>query len=173
MTLFALDDAGSGPPLLLVHGFPTTRRLWKETAPRLAAAGLRVLAPDLIGYGDSPDAEDVGMENQARWLVELLDDLGIGQVALIAHDVGTAAAQILTARRPERVRRLVLTRPSGPWAPSPAFAIGTRTRQGGSSRCLRAGCGFCGRFSAPFPEKRAESASFMLPAVSTRSRHEE
>lgn len=108
MTRFVLDDAGSGPALLLVHGFPTTRRLWKDAAPRLAAVGLRVLAPDLIGYGDSPGAEDVGMENQARWLVELLDELGIGQVTLIAHDVGTAAAQILTARWPERVRRLVL-----------------------------------------------------------------
>ncbi len=108
MTRFALDDSGSGAPALLVHGFPTTRRLWKDVFPRLTAAGLRVLAPDLLGYGDSPSAPDVGMENQARWLLELLDERGIDRVTLIAHDVGTAAAQILTVRWPERVRELVL-----------------------------------------------------------------
>jgi pimeloyl-ACP methyl ester carboxylesterase len=108
MTRFALEDAGSGPPLMLVHGFPTTRRLWKDVLPRLTAAGLRVLAPDLLGYGDSPGAPDVGMENQARWLLELLDERGIDRVTLIAHDVGTAAAQILTVRWPDRIRGLVL-----------------------------------------------------------------
>lgn len=108
MTRFAVDDTGSGPPLLLLHGFPTTRRLWKHVVPTLVSAGRRVLAPDLIGYGDSPGAEDVGMENQARWLHELLGELGIDRVTVIAHDVGTAAAQILTVRAPERVQRLVL-----------------------------------------------------------------
>jgi pimeloyl-ACP methyl ester carboxylesterase len=108
MTRFALDDQGGGRPVLLVHGFPTSRALWKGVAPRLAAAGLRVLAPDLMGYGDSPGAEDVGMENQAQWLLELLDERGIGQVSLVAHDVGTAAAQILAVRAPGRVRVLVL-----------------------------------------------------------------
>lgn len=108
MIRFALDDAGSGPPLLLLHGYPTTRQLWKHVTPHLLTAGLRVLAPDLIGYGDSPDAPDVGMENQAGWLLELLEERRIDRVTVVAHDVGTAAAQILTARSPERVRRLVL-----------------------------------------------------------------
>jgi pimeloyl-ACP methyl ester carboxylesterase len=104
----ACDDLGTGRAVLLVHGFPTTRALWKGVAPRLLAAGLRVLAPDLAGYGDSPDAPDVGMENQAQWLLDLLDERGIEQVSLVAHDVGTAAAQILTVRAPARVRTLVL-----------------------------------------------------------------
>ena len=39
MTRFALDDAGSGPPLLLLHGYPTTRRLWKGVTPRLVQPG--------------------------------------------------------------------------------------------------------------------------------------
>ncbi len=108
MTSFALDDAGNGPAVLLLHGFPATRALWKDVAPRLAAAGLRVLAPDLIGYGDSQDAADVGMETQAGALLELLDGLGIEQASIVAHDVGTAAAQILAVRAPQRVRSLVL-----------------------------------------------------------------
>jgi pimeloyl-ACP methyl ester carboxylesterase len=108
MTRMARDDAGSGPPVLLVHGFPTTRKLWAGVTSRLALAGLRAIAPDLVGYGDSPDAEDVGMESQAGWLLELLDELGLEQVFLVAHDVGTAAAQLLAVRAPRRVRRLVL-----------------------------------------------------------------
>ena len=108
MTRFALDDTGTGPAVLLLHGFPATRALWKGVVPRLAEAGLRVLAPDLLGYGDSPSAPDVGMENQARWLLELLDARGIGQAVVIAHDVGTAAAQILAVRAPGRIRSLVL-----------------------------------------------------------------
>jgi len=108
MSRFALDDSGGGPPVLLVHGFPATRGLWKEVAPRLASAGFRAIVPDLVGYGASPDAEDVGMERQAGWLLELLDELGIERATVVAHDVGTAAAQILTVQAPTRVRRLVL-----------------------------------------------------------------
>ena len=105
---FALDDVGSGPPVLLLHGFPATRRLWKDVTPLLVEAGFRVLAPDLLGYGDSPDADDAGMAAQAAALLELLDQLALPRVTLVAHDVGTAAAQLLTLRAPERVERLVL-----------------------------------------------------------------
>jgi len=108
MTPFALDDVGAGPPALLLHGFPTTRRLWKDVAPRLVSAGMRVIAPDLLGYGDSPGDADVGMKAQAAALLDLLDQLGVQRAAVFAHDVGTAAVQSLTVRTPERVRRLVL-----------------------------------------------------------------
>lgn len=101
---FALDELGAGAPVLLLHGFPTTRKLWKDVAPALAERGYRVRAPDLIGYGDSPDADDVGMAQQAEWLAALIEE----PTAVVAHDVGTAAAQILTVRHPDRVRRLVL-----------------------------------------------------------------
>jgi pimeloyl-ACP methyl ester carboxylesterase len=104
----ARDDTGEGSPVLLVHGFPTTRRLWAGVIPELVSAGLRAVAPDLAGYGDSPDAPDVGMENQAGWLLSLLDELELRRVTVIAHDVGTAAAQILTVREPDRVCELVL-----------------------------------------------------------------
>jgi haloalkane dehalogenase len=106
----ALEDAGSGQPVLLLHGFPSTRRLWRDVIPLLAAAGRRVLAPDLAGHGDSTCGEAIepDMETQARLLVSLLDALGIARTDIVAHDVGTAAAQILVARAKERVRGLVL-----------------------------------------------------------------
>ncbi len=104
------DELGEGEPVLLLHGFPTTRKLWSHVARRLAEAGLHVLAPDLVGYGESEPAPGVrvGMVNQARWMLELLDRLGIQRVAVVAHDVGTAVAQLMLVRAPERVRALAL-----------------------------------------------------------------
>lgn len=102
----AFDDVGAGTPMLLVHGFPTTRHLWQHVIPHLT--GIRAIAVDLLGYGDSPDAPDVGMAAQAAALLSFLDELGLETVHVAAHDVGTAAAQILTARAPHRVRSLAL-----------------------------------------------------------------
>ncbi len=104
------DDTGSGDPVLLLHGFPTTRLLWKRVAPLLVEAGFRVIAPDLVGYGESscPRALEPDMAKQAGWMLALLDAIRIERAAVVAHDVGTAAAQLLVARAPERARALVL-----------------------------------------------------------------
>lgn len=106
----ALDDAGEGPPVLLLHGFPATRRLWSGVAPSLVESGFRVLVPDLVGYGGStaPAGVPVDMASQARWLLQLLDALGVARVVVVAHDVGSAAAQIMVATAPERVRGLAV-----------------------------------------------------------------
>ena len=100
-------DEGRGPPVLLLHGFPTTNRLWDGVFPALRDAGLRCIAPDLAGYGlsDSPGGEP-GMERQAGWLAELLDGLGVESALIVAHDVGSAAAQILVAADPRRANRV-------------------------------------------------------------------
>jgi pimeloyl-ACP methyl ester carboxylesterase len=104
------DDAGGGDPILLLHGFPTTRRLWEGVAPVLVQAGFRVLAPDLVGYGESscPPTAEPDLANQASWMTGLLDALGVDRFVLVAHDIGTAAAQIIVAEAPQRVRKLVL-----------------------------------------------------------------
>jgi pimeloyl-ACP methyl ester carboxylesterase len=106
----ALDDAGRGDPVLLLHGFPATRRLWSRVAPAIAEAGFRVLAPDLVGYGASEPAlgERVDMASQARWMLQLLEALGVARAVVVAHDVGSAAAQLMLAGAPERVRALVV-----------------------------------------------------------------
>ena len=108
--LISLDDEGQGAPVLLLHGFPASARLWARVMPSLVAAGFRVLAPDLAGYGASRAAPDRGvdMASQARWMLELLDALAVPRVVLIAHDVGSAAAQIMVAEAPQRVRGLVV-----------------------------------------------------------------
>jgi len=106
----ALDDVGEGIPVLLLHGFPATRYLWSRVAPLLTKAGYRLLVPDLVGYGGSeaPAGVPIDMASQARWMLEMMDALGVGQAAVVAHDVGSAAAQIMVATAPQRVRSLVV-----------------------------------------------------------------
>lgn len=105
-----LEDQGSGPALLLLHGFPATRYLWSRVSPLLADSGFRVLAPDLVGYGESeaPPSVRIDMGSQARWMEAALDELGVNRFALVAHDVGTAAAQLMVLNSPERLRGLAL-----------------------------------------------------------------
>jgi pimeloyl-ACP methyl ester carboxylesterase len=105
-----LEDDGKGQPLLLLHGFPATRALWSQVAPLLAGAGFRVIVPDLIGYGESeaPSGARIDMGSQARWMLELLDQLALARVAVIAHDVGSAAAQLMVVNAPQRVRSLAV-----------------------------------------------------------------
>jgi pimeloyl-ACP methyl ester carboxylesterase len=105
-----LDDEGSGAPLLLLHGFPATRYLWSRVIPPLVRAGYRVIAPDLVGYGESeaPAHLRIDMASQAGWMLALLDRLGLSRVSVIAHDVGTAAAQLMVIEAPRRVRGLAL-----------------------------------------------------------------
>lgn len=105
-----LEDAGTGLPLLLLHGFPATRALWSGVAPTLIELGFRVLIPDLVGYGASEAPPDVrvDMASQARWMLELLDTLGLESAILVAHDVGSAAAQLMLAAAPARVRALAI-----------------------------------------------------------------
>jgi pimeloyl-ACP methyl ester carboxylesterase len=104
------EDTGSGVALLLLHGFPANRHLWSEVAPALAARGLRAIVPDLVGYGASAAAATtcVDMASQARWMWGLLDALEVERAYLVAHDVGSAAAQLMTAAAPARVLGLVI-----------------------------------------------------------------
>lgn len=105
-----VDDSGKGLPVLLLHGFPATRMLWSKVAPVLVEAGFRVLVPDLVAYGnsDAPVGLRVDMASQARWMFELLDKLGVTSAAVVAHDVGSAAAQIMVTTAPQRVRGLAV-----------------------------------------------------------------
>lgn len=109
-TRVCLEDDGEGFPLLLLHGFPSTRHLWARVAPPLVDAGFRVLTPDLVGYGESeaPIGVRIDMASQARWMLELLDELAVTRAAIIAHDVGSAAAQLMVLNDPQRVRGLAV-----------------------------------------------------------------
>jgi len=107
---FNLAEAGTGPAVVLLHGFPDSWRLWRHEIPALAAAGRRVVAPDLRGFGESDrpsDVRDYAMPKLVADVVGLLDALGIEQADVVGHDWGAALAWSLTLSAPERVRRLV------------------------------------------------------------------
>jgi 2-hydroxymuconate-semialdehyde hydrolase len=105
----AYVDMGEGPPVLLLHGFPTSADLWRREA-WLIAQRMRVIAPDLIGYGhsDKPVDADLTEPAQAGYVLELLEALGVDEVAIVGHDIGGAIAQMLVLDAPVRVTALVL-----------------------------------------------------------------
>jgi pimeloyl-ACP methyl ester carboxylesterase len=106
----AHDRAGppDGPAVLLVHGWPETRRIWARNVGPLADAGFHVIAPDLRGFGDSPTAEHYDLPAHARDLRALLDDLGVERCAAVAGDLGAGVVVDLGLRFPGTVVRQVV-----------------------------------------------------------------
>jgi pimeloyl-ACP methyl ester carboxylesterase len=103
-------DHGSGPPVLLIHGIPTSSLLWRHIIPELAETH-RVIAPDMLNYGksDKPEDADVSIAAQSRLMMEVLDVLGIPRADVVAHDIGGGVAQIMAVNHPERIKKLVLS----------------------------------------------------------------
>lgn len=103
-------SAGQGPPVLLLHGFPDTHVVWRKQVGVLADAGLRVIAPDLRGYGLTdapPHVHDYAIELLRADVLALLDALGIDKVRLVGHDWGAAIGWQLCMAAPQRVERFV------------------------------------------------------------------
>ncbi|MGV9634210.1 alpha/beta fold hydrolase [Nocardia rhamnosiphila] len=104
----AVTVSGSGPGLVLLHGWPHTRRIWDQVIPALARDHL-VIAPDLRGLGDSArprDGYDAG--TLAADLAGLLDGFDLPAASVLALDASVPAAFLFALRHPERVHRLVL-----------------------------------------------------------------
>src|SRR5438445_9791253 len=89
------DVTGSGRPVVLLHGFPDSGRLWRNQVPALVDAGHRVIVPDLRGYGRSDKPADVDAYNLlflAGDVFAVLDDAGVERAAVVGHDWGSALA---------------------------------------------------------------------------------
>ncbi|MGH6949119.1 MAG: alpha/beta fold hydrolase [Kiloniellales bacterium] len=101
---------GSGPPLLLLHGFPQNHRAWHQVAP-LLARDFTLVIPDLRGYGASrgpePDAAHRAYSKRAMAedMAAAMDELGYARFALAGHDRGARVGYRLCLDRPERVTR--------------------------------------------------------------------
>ena len=100
--------AGTGEPVVLVHGFPQTWYAWRKIIPALAARHM-VIAPDLRGCGDT-DRPDAAFEKRtaAEDIHQLVQHLGVGSVNLVGHDVGTMVSYAYAAAYRSEIRRLAL-----------------------------------------------------------------
>jgi len=92
----AYVDAGEGPAVVLLHGFPASSHLWRNVWPSLAER-MRVIVPDLLGYGrsDQPEGVPLNMPAQAGYVRELVAGIGIDRFAVVGHDIGGAVSQLL------------------------------------------------------------------------------
>lgn len=103
---------GSGEPVVLVHGTPSSSYIWRNVVPRLVDAGYRTHVFDLLGYGLSERPWDVGVDTSITGNVAVLDGLldvwGLDTFHLVAHDIGGGIAQRFGVRSTERLRTLTM-----------------------------------------------------------------
>ncbi len=119
-------EVGSGPLVVLLHGFPDFWYSWRHQLPALAAAGFRAVAVDMRGYNLSDKPRGVRAYDTAvvaRDVARLIGALGSGRAVVVGHDWGGAVAWLVAMRHPEVVERLVILN-----APHPErFLRGLRT----------------------------------------------
>ena len=170
-----------GPVILLLHGEPSWSYLYRHMVPPLAAAGLRVIAPDLIGFGksDKPAAiRDYSYATHVDWMQEFVDRLDLRQITLFCQDWGSLIGLRVAAENVDRFARIALGNgglPTGDHAMpaafrhwqrfarySPWFPLG-KIVQKGTRRELRDA--EVAAYDAPFPAAAYKVAARALPQL--------
>ncbi len=103
-------EAGEGPLVLFVHGWPESWYSWRHQMPAVAAAGYRAIAPDMRGFGASdapPNVEDYAVQELCADLTGLIDAYGQEQAVLVGHDWGAVAGWMCALLAPDRFRAVV------------------------------------------------------------------
>jgi pimeloyl-ACP methyl ester carboxylesterase len=112
----AYSVAGQGMPVVLLHGWGLGHHTYRDVIERIAAEGVRVVAPAMPGFGGTADLPDdsFSMSGYARWVIDLLDVLGIDEPAVVVgHSFGGGVSIRLAYDHPDRVRSLVLVNSVG------------------------------------------------------------
>jgi haloalkane dehalogenase len=169
-----------GPPILLLHGEPTWSYLWRHMIPPLVAAGHRVLAPDLIGFGrsDKPlDRAAYSYAGQVAWMREWIEALDLTGMVLGCQDWGSLIGLRLVAEMPERFAGVALSNgglPAGQEPPrafaiwrafakySPVFPIGGIVKRGTRRPLSDAEIA---AYNAPFPSTASKAAARAYPPL--------
>jgi haloalkane dehalogenase len=174
-------EDGSGPTVLMLHGEPTWSFLYRKMIPGIAAAGLRAVAPDLIGFGrsDKPTApSDYSYRQHVDWLVAWIEALDLTGMTLFCQDWGSLLGLRIAAEHPDRFDRIVVgngflpiaDRPTPPafraWRAfarfTPVFPTG-RIVQAGTARRLMAA--ERAAYDAPFPSERYKQGARAFPRL--------
>ena len=107
----AVYEAGSGPAVILLHGFPEIAFSWRHQLPALAKAGFRAIAPDMRGYGRttvSANVEDYCADNLIDDVCGMLDALELERAIFVGHDWGALLLWQMAMLRPARIEKLVI-----------------------------------------------------------------
>jgi 3-oxoadipate enol-lactonase len=134
------DDFGAGPAIILLHGFPLNRSMWRKQIGFLSGHGYRVIAPDLRGLAENV-AQTVPlttMEAMAGDVAALMDELKIDSAVICGLSMGCYVAFELIQSFPSRIQALILC---GPRAPGPDEAE-KASREAQAQRVLHEGIGF-------------------------------
>src|ERR1700729_1218357 len=119
---FAYLEEGTGPLVLMLHGFPDTAHTWDDLRSRIAAKGYRAVSPFMRGYHPTaiPD-RDADQETLARDALALIDALGASEAVVIGHDWGASAAYGAAALGPQQVTKLFAVAIPHPGALKPSL----------------------------------------------------
>ncbi len=180
----AYVEAGpaDGETVLLMHGEPSWSFLYRKMIPVLADAGLRVVAPDLVGFGrsDKPvSRDDYSYARHVGWMRQaLLDELGLQDLTLVCQDWGGLLGLRLVAENPDRFARVVVANtglPTGDQKMSEAFLAWQRFSQEspdfqigrivGNGTAQGAGPEVVAAYDAPFPDDRYTAGARIFPTL--------
>jgi len=178
----AYVEAGpaDGEPVVLLHGEPTWSYLYRTVIPVLASAGLRAIAPDLVGFGRSDKPAAVDDHSYARhvgWVRELLvDTLNLRAVTIVGHDWGGLIGLRIATENADRVARVVATNTGLPTGDQTMPDVWLRFRDSvrrapvlDVARLVRAGClvppsaAVEAAYAAPFPDESLKAAPRAMP----------
>ena len=171
-----------GEPVLLLHGEPSWSFLYRKVMPVLADAGLRVIAPDLVGFGRSDKPAEVGDYSFARhveWIRALaFDRLGLRGLTIVGQDWGGLIGLRLVAEHPDRFARVVAANTGLPTGDQPMPDVWLRFREVvrhanplNVSRLVQAGCqaplppDVLAAYDAPFPDPSFTAAALAMPEL--------
>ncbi len=168
-------------PVLMLHGEPTWSYLYRHMIPLVAAAGSRVIAPDLIGFGksDKPsELNDYSYANHMAWLTNLIVQLDLRNITLFCQDWGSLLGLRLAAEHPERFAAIVVGNgmlPTGDQAMPKAFKIWKNFALYSPwfpiSRIVASGCFNAlsaderAAYDAPFPSSRFKAGARAFPRL--------
>ncbi len=118
-----IAEQGTGPLVVLLHGWPESWYSWRHQIPVLASAGYRVVAPDMRGYGETdapPNVSDYEITKIAKDITGILDALGEKQAVIVGHDWGSLVAWQAALLHPDRFRAVItMSVPYGGRSPEP------------------------------------------------------
>jgi haloalkane dehalogenase len=176
------DGPVDGPPVLLLHGEPTWSFLYRTMLPVLADAGLRAIAPDLVGFGRSDKPADPGDHSYARhveWVRALaFDVLDLRGVTVVGQDWGGLIGLRLLAEHPERFAACVAANTGLPTGDRDMPEVWWRFRRAVETaevldvaRLVRSGCrvpltpGELAAYDAPFPDESFKAGPRAMPTI--------